>query len=515
MTKKYALLSVSDKNGLVDFATGLIKLGYTILSTGGTKKALSTAGLDVTDVSSVTNFPEIMDGRVKTLHPKIHGGLLGRVGIDDAVMSEHDINPIDVVCVNLYPFASTVKSGADVDTCIENIDIGGPAMVRASAKNHARVSIVVNPKDYNDVLEQLERGQSLEERRVLAGKAYAHTAAYDTMISTWFSEHNDTPFPEQLSVSGQKMAEMRYGENPHQRAALYVTDTDAPSIVNATQLQGKDMSFNNYNDADAALALVQDFADSACVIVKHANPCGVAVASQPLQAYKMALRCDPVSAFGGIIAFNRPIDGDCATEIVKLFAEVIIAPTYTKEAIDIFAAKKNLRILQSVDGMQRPSFHLQTLNGGFLYQDRDPGVVSKDEMTVASKRQPSDDEWRDLLIAQTIVKHVKSNAIVFVKNGATVGVGAGQMSRLDSTRIAAWKAKDATEMAEIDTLLTKGSVVASDAFYPFPDAMMEAAKAGARAVIHPGGSIKDDTVIDAANEADLAVVLTGRRHFRH
>lgn len=512
MTSKRALLSVSDKTGLVDFARGLTDLGYEILSTGGTKKTLAQAGLAVTDVSSVTNFPEIMDGRVKTLHPGVHGGLLGRQGIDDAVMAEHGIHAIDVVAVNLYPFARTVSSGADQATCIENIDIGGPAMVRASAKNHARVSIIVDPNDYPLVLEQLKNGQTLQQRRELAGKAYAHTASYDAMIAKWFAEQNNSVFPDQIAITGEKAAEMRYGENPHQRAALYVTDTHAPAVVNASLLQGKEMSFNNYNDADAALALVQDFADPACVIVKHANPCGAALAHQNLQAYKLALRCDPVSAFGGIIAFNRPLDGDTAEEIVQLFAEVIIAPGFDEKAQEILSAKKNLRVLKSVDGIRRPSFHIQSLSGGFLLQDSDPGPVEKSEMKVVSKRQPSRDEWEDLLFAQTVVKHVKSNAIVFAKGRATIGIGAGQMSRLDSTRIAAWKAKEASGEGE---LLSKGAVVASDAFYPFPDAMLEAAKAGITAVIHPGGSIKDEDVIKAADEAGLAVVLTGRRHFRH
>lgn len=512
MTSKRALLSVSDKTGLVDFARALIDLGYEILSTGGTKKALDEAGLKVTDVSSITNFPEIMDGRVKTLHPKIHGGLLGRSGLDDAVMAEHDITKIDVVAVNLYPFKNTVDSGADVATCIENIDIGGPAMVRASAKNHDRVSIVIDPNDYNDVLEQLKNGQTLGQRRVLAGKAYAHTAVYDAMIARWFAEQNEITFPQQLTLSGEKAAEMRYGENPHQRAALYITDPRAPSVVNAHLLQGKEMSFNNYNDADAALSLVQDFGDGACVIVKHANPCGVAVAQQTLQAYKLALRCDPVSAFGGILAFNRVLDGETAEEITKLFAEVIIAPEFTDEARTIFAAKKNLRVLQSINGIKRASFHIQNLQGGFLIQDSDPGAVSKSDMRVATKRQPSEQEWNDMLFALTVCKHVKSNAIVFAKNGATVGIGAGQMSRLDSTRIAAWKAK---ETSGDGSLLSQGAVVASDAFYPFPDAMLEAAKAGITAVIHPGGSLKDDDVLAAADEAGLTVVLTGRRHFRH
>lgn len=512
MSSKRALLSVSDKTGLVDFAKGLVALGYEILSTGGTKKSLAEAGVPVTDVSSVTNFPEIMDGRVKTLHPSVHGGLLGRSGTDDAVMKEHNIQPIDVVAVNLYPFARTVDSGADVNTCIENIDIGGPAMVRASAKNHNRVTIVVDPQDYQTVLDQLKAGQTLEQRRALAGKAYAHTASYDSMIAKWFAEQNQIIFPQQIAITGEKAAEMRYGENPHQRAALYVTDRHAPAVVNATLLQGKEMSFNNYNDADAALALVQDFADPACVIVKHANPCGVALAHQNLQAYKLALRCDPVSAFGGIIAFNRPLDGETAEEIVKLFAEVIIAPGFDEQAQAILTAKKNLRVLKSANGIKRPSFHIQSLSGGFLLQDSDPGPVDKAEMKVASKRQPTPQEWEDLMFAQTVVKHVKSNAIVFAKGRATVGIGAGQMSRLDSTRIAAWKAKEASGDAE---LLSKGAVVASDAFYPFPDAMLEAAKAGITAVIHPGGSIKDDEVIKAADEAGLAVVLTGRRHFRH
>ncbi len=513
-----ALLSVSDKTGLVEFARALNRLGIALVSTGGTAKALADAGLPVTDVSDLTGFPEMMDGRVKTLHPKVHGGLLAIRSHPEhqASMLGHGIAPIDLLVVNLYPFEATVAAGKPYDDCIENIDIGGPAMIRAAAKNHNDVAVVVEPSDYAAVLADLEaqRGATtLTLRRKLAQKAYARTAAYDAAISNWFAHELGDTAPAYRALGGQLAETMRYGENPHQWAAFYRTP-------GTRQVQGKQLSFNNINDTDAAFECVAEFDPAkaaACVIVKHANPCGVATGSSLLAAYERALACDPVSAFGGIVALNRRLDAEAARKIVEIFTEVIIAPDADEEAIALIAAKKNLRLLLTggLPDVRAPGLSLRTVSGGFLAQARDNAVVDDMELKVVTKRQPSAAELADLRFAFRVAKHVKSNAIVYVKDGATVGIGAGQMSRVDSSRIAAWKAAEAAKAAGLPETLARGSVVASDAFFPFADGLLAAAEAGATAVIQPGGSMRDDEVIRAADEAGLAMVFTGHRHFRH
>ncbi|MBL6928368.1 MAG: bifunctional phosphoribosylaminoimidazolecarboxamide formyltransferase/IMP cyclohydrolase [Rhodospirillales bacterium] len=516
-----ALISVSDKSGLVEFARFLADSGVEILSTGGSAKALSDAGIPVKEVSEHTGFPEIMDGRVKTLHPKIHGGLLAMRGNADheAAMEQHGIAPIDLLCVNLYPFEETVAKGADFETCIENIDIGGPGMIRAAAKNHDGVTVVVDAADYAAVIEEMKANggaTSAEFRRKLAATAYSRTAAYDAAISTWFSGELNEPFPRRAAFAGELKQTLRYGENPHQQAAFYVTGEARPGVATAEQLQGKELSFNNFNDTDAAFELVGEFDETACAIIKHANPCGCAQGNSLTDAYLKALACDPVSAFGGIIALNRALDGGTAEEIAKLFAEVVIAPEISPEASEILAAKKNLRVLRT-GGMPDPTLPgmtLRSLSGGYLLQNRDNAVTSE-ELRVVTKRAPTDAEMRDLMFAFAICKHVKSNAIVYVKDGALVGGGAGQMSRVDSARIAAWKSKEASEAAGEAQTRTLGSVVASDAFFPFADGLLAAAEAGATAVIQPGGSMRDNEVIAAADEKGLAMVMTGMRHFRH
>ncbi|WP_404401179.1 bifunctional phosphoribosylaminoimidazolecarboxamide formyltransferase/IMP cyclohydrolase [Pelagibacterium halotolerans] len=521
---KRALLSVSDKTGIVDFASSLSRLGVEIVSTGGTRKALADAGLPVIDISEVTGFPEIMDGRVKTLHPKVHGGLLG-IRSNEAhksAMRIHDISPIDLVVVNLYPFAKTVKSGADYDTIIENIDIGGPAMIRAAAKNHGDVTVIVDPEDYAFVLDELkDKGEvPYPARQKLAAKAFSRTAAYDAAISNWFAQTLEMPDLTWRSFPGKLRQEMRYGENPHQWAAFYTDGSDRPGVATATQVQGKQLSYNNINDTDAAFELVAEFdpkKSAAVAIIKHANPCGVGEGKTLLEAYKAALVCDPVSAFGGIVALNRPLDEEVATEIVKLFTEVIIAPGASDEAIAIIEAKKNLRLLLT-DALPDPrsdGLTVKSVAGGLLVQTRDNKNAEDCELKVVTERQPTEAEMRDLLIAAKVAKHVKSNAIVYVKDGATVGIGAGQMSRVDSARIAHRKSKDAAKAAKLKGALTEGSVVASDAFFPFADGLEALIEAGATAVIQPGGSIRDEDVIAAANKAGLAMVFTGMRHFRH
>ncbi len=520
-----ALLSVSDKTGLIDFAKALADKGVELVSTGGTHKALSEAGLKVLDISEVTQFPEIMDGRVKTLHPMVHGGLLAIRDDEDHVkaMSVHGITGIDLLCVNLYPFEETVAKGADYATGVENIDIGGPAMTRAAAKNHAYVTIVSDPADYEDVISVLENNNGrvpLTARKKLAQKAFARTAAYDAAVSNWMAAQigNDTP---DYRAFGGKLAEiMRYGENPHQTAGFYTTGDKRPGVASARQLQGKTLSYNNINDTDAAFELVGEFdpaRTSAVAIIKHANPCGVAEAGSLKEAYLKALQCDPVSAFGGIVALNNTLDAEAAKEIVKIFTEVIIAPDVTPEAAEIISKKKNLRLLVT-GGLPDPrslGLSVKTVAGGLLVQTRDNGVIDDLDLKVVTKRAPSAEELEDLKFAFRVAKHVKSNAIVYAKDGATVGVGAGQMSRVDSARIAARKAEDAASAAKLTVPLTKGCVVASDAFFPFADGLLSAAKAGATAVIQPGGSMRDDEVIAAADEAGLAMVLTGMRHFRH
>ncbi len=515
-----ALLSVSDKTGVVDLATTLAGQGVELISTGGTAKALRDAGLTVRDVSDLTGFPEMMDGRVKTLHPMVHGGLLAVR--DDAAhaasMEEHGIGAIDLVVVNLYPFAQTVAKGAERPEVIENIDIGGPSMVRSAAKNHAFVAIVTDPADYAIVA----RGEtSLDERKRLAAKAFAATATYDSMIASWFGfADQGEQFPATLPFTLEAPTVLRYGENPHQQAAFYRhAGPSVPGIGQARQVQGKELSYNNLNDADAALELVSEFRDAgpSCVIVKHANPCGVATGATLSEAYEAAFACDTVSAFGGIIALNRTLDAATAKAITGIFTEVVVAPDADEEAIALFAAKKNLRLLLTgaLPDPARGGLTAKTIAGGWLVQSRDNGVLSHDMLKVVTKRQPTAQELADCRFAWTVAKHVKSNAIVYAKDGSTAGVGAGQMNRLESARIAAWKAKDAADKAGWSTPRTIGSAVASDAFFPFADGLLAAVEAGATAVIQPGGSIRDAEVIAAADEAGLAMVFTGMRHFRH
>jgi phosphoribosylaminoimidazolecarboxamide formyltransferase / IMP cyclohydrolase len=520
-----ALLSVSDKTGLIDFAAALAKTGVELVSTGGTAKAIAAAGIAVRDVSELTGFPEIMDGRVKTLHPSVHGALLGvRDDPEHAeAMQAHNIQPIDLVVVNLYPFEEVRQSGADYASIVENIDIGGPAMVRASAKNHAYVAIVTDPEDYASVLNALELNTgslSYEFRQKLAAKAFARTAAYDAAISGWFADALTIEHPTWRAFGGKLENVMRYGENPHQQAGFYVNGEKRPGVATAEQLQGKQLSYNNINDTDAAFELVGEFdpARSAAVaIIKHANPCGVGEGTSLKDAYLKALACDPVSAFGGIVAVNRLLDAEAAEEIVKTFTEVIIAPDASEEAQAIIAAKKNLRLLVTggLPDPRAPGMAVKSVAGGLLVQSRDNAVVDDFELKVVTKRAPTEREMADLRFAFRVAKHVKSNAIVYVKDGATVGIGAGQMSRVDSSRIAARKAQDAAEAAGMAEPLTKGSVVASDAFFPFADGLLSAIEAGATAVIQPGGSMRDDEVIAAADEHGIAMVFTGIRHFRH
>ena len=517
---KRALLSVSDKTGLVELGKALSDKGVELVSTGGTAKALRDAGLTVKDVSDLTGFPEMMDGRVKTLHPMVHGGLLA-VRDDPhhaAAMAEHEIGAIDLVVVNLYPFAQTVAKGAARDEIIENIDIGGPSMVRSAAKNHAYVAIVTDPADYEGVA---QGSTTIEQRKVFAAKAFAATAAYDAMISSWFAfADQGQAFPDTLSVPLKKGAELRYGENPHQSAALYLPfGPSARGIAQAEQVQGKELSYNNYNDADAALELVSEFRDGppTVVIVKHANPCGVATGDTLIEAYQAALTCDSVSAFGGIIAVNRPLDGPTAEAMTGIFTEVVAAPGADDAAREVFAKKKNLRLLITgeLPDPKRPGLQMKSIAGGMLVQSRDNGQVVEGDLNVVTKRAPTMQELADCRFAWTVAKHVKSNAIVYAKDGATAGIGAGQMNRLESARIAAWKAKDAAEKAGWAQPRTIGSAVASDAFFPFADGLLAAVEAGASAVIQPGGSMRDAEVIAAADEAGLAMVFTGMRHFRH
>jgi phosphoribosylaminoimidazolecarboxamide formyltransferase/IMP cyclohydrolase len=524
-----ALLSVSDKSGLADLGAALAARGVELVSTGGTAKALRDAGLAVKDVSDLTGFPEMMDGRVKTLHPAVHGGLLALRDNPEhvAAMETHGIGAIDLVVVNLYPFEATVAKGAGRAEIIENIDIGGPSMVRSAAKNHGFVTILTDPADYPALLEELavNDGATTQAFRTrMAGKAYARTAAYDSAIASWFAfgdpDGETTPFPETLPIALKRADSLRYGENPHQSAAIYVPQViAAPGVPQAAQLQGKALSYNNLNDADAALELAAEFAgqEPAVVIVKHANPCGVAQSGSLLAAWEAALACDSVSAFGGIVAVNCELDGATAEAIAGIFTEVVIAPTVSAEARAVFAKKKNLRLLESgaLPDPRRGGFAMKTIAGGMLIQSRDGGAVSRDDLKVVTSRAPTDQELKDCLFAWTVARHVKSNAIVYAKDGATAGIGAGQMNRRDSARIAAIKAKEAAETYGWDAPRTHGSAVASDAFFPFSDGLISAAEAGATAVIQPGGSIRDDEVIAAADAAGLAMVFTGMRHFRH
>jgi phosphoribosylaminoimidazolecarboxamide formyltransferase / IMP cyclohydrolase len=520
-----ALLSVSDKSGLVEFARALAAHGIELVSTGGTAKALAAAGLKVKDVAELTGFPEMMDGRVKTLHPKVHGGLLAVRDHPDhrAAMAAHGIAPIDLLVVNLYPFEETVAKGAAFADCVENIDIGGPAMIRAAAKNHADVAVVVDPADYATVLAELaahDGATTQELRRRLAAKAYARTAAYDAAIANWFAREVADDAPAWRTFGGKLAEALRYGENPHQSAAFYRTPDVRFGVATARQLQGKQLSYNNLNDTDAAYEAVAEFdpaRTAAVVIVKHANPCGVAEGENLLDAYRRALACDPVSAFGGIVALNRPLDAEAARAITEIFTEVIIAPEASEEAIAIVGAKKNLRLLLA-GGLPDPraaGLTAKTVAGGLLVQSRDNAVVDDMKLDIVTKRAPTNAELADLAFAFRVAKHVKSNTIVYAKDRATVGIGAGQMSRVDAARIAARKAADAAQAAGLREPMTKGSVVASDAFFPFADGLLVAIEAGATAVIQPGGSVRDDEVIKAADDHGVAMVFTGVRHFRH
>ncbi len=520
-----ALLSVSDKTGLADFARTLARYGVELISTGGTAKAINEVGLKVVDVADLTGFPEMMDGRVKTLHPKVHGGLLSVRSNRQhaAAMQQHGIQPIDLLVVNLYPFETTVAKGAGDDDCIENIDIGGPAMIRAAAKNHADVAVVIEPEDYATVLAELAQHggmTTLELRRKLAAKAFARTAAYDAAISNWLAETLRDTAPDYRAFGGKLIEALRYGENPHQSAAFYRAPTARAGVATARQVQGKKLSYNNINDTDAAYECVAEFdpkGGAACVIVKHANPCGVAESESLVEAYRKALACDSTSAYGGIVAVNRTLDADAAQAITEIFTEVIIAPDASEEAVKIVGAKKNLRLLLAggVPDPRAAGVTFKSVAGGLLVQSRDNAVVDDMPLKTVTKRTPSESELLDLRFAFRVAKHVKSNTIVYAKDLATVGIGAGQMSRVDSARIAARKAEDAAREAKRTTPLTKGSVVASDAFFPFTDGLLVAIEAGATAVIQPGGSMRDDEVIKAADTHNVAMVFTGTRHFRH
>ena len=514
MKIKRALLSVSDKTNLIPFAKSLSEMGVEILSTGGSAKELRNGNIPVTDVSDITGFPEMMDGRVKTLHPNIHGAILNirdnENHQDD--LEKHNMSSIDLVVVNLYPFASTIASGAEYNTCIENIDIGGPAMVRASAKNHKFVTIVTNPNDYDTIIDEMKNNNqstTYETRQKLARDAYAHTACYDSMISNWLSKQIDEPLSREISFSGLKKTDLRYGENSHQSAGFYTTGDNRYGVATAHQLQGKEISYNNLNDADAAFEAVVEFKEPAIVIVKHANPCGVAVGNDLAHVWDKALSCDPVSAFGGIVAVNRTVDNILAERMTQLFLEVIIAPDFTDEAKSILSAKKNVRLLQT-GGLPNPTdnnLQFKSLSGGILVQNRDYKIITESDLKVVTKRAPTSDELQQLLFAWTVAKHVKSNAIVYARDFCTTGIGAGQMNRLDSSRIAAIRGNEQLGIA--------GSVVASDAFFPFADGLMAAVDNGATAAIQPGGSIRDDDVIAAADEAGIAMVFTDTRHFKH
>ena len=520
-----ALLSVSDKTGLIELATALDSKGIELLSTGGTARSIRDAGLPVKDVSDITGFPEMMDGRVKTLHPMVHGGLLALRDNKDhlAAMREHGIIEIDLLVVNLYPFEETVSKGGNYEACVENIDIGGPAMIRAAAKNHGFVSVVVDVEDYDSLLQELNLNNgstTLKFRQKLAQNAYALTGAYDAAVSTWMAEAINEITPRRKVVSGKFIQEMRYGENPHQSASFYLNRHKRYGVASAEQHQGKELSYNNINDTDAAFELVSEFNPKdgpAVAIIKHANPCGVAQGFSLVDAYNKALNCDQTSAFGGIIALNDTLDKETAEQISQIFTEVVIAPNATDEAKAIFANKKNLRLLttQGLPDMNDSGEIWRQVSGGYLIQDRDNGSINRNNLEVVTKRKPTENEISDMLFAWKVAKHVKSNAIVYVKDNATVGIGAGQMNRLDSTRIAARKSKDMSNNIGLSDPLTIGSVVASDAFFPFSDGLLAAAEAGATAIIQPGGSMRDDEVISAANDAGLAMVFTNMRHFKH
>ncbi|WP_395646864.1 bifunctional phosphoribosylaminoimidazolecarboxamide formyltransferase/IMP cyclohydrolase [Terricaulis sp.] len=521
---KRALISVSDKTGLIDHAKALAGLGAKLVSTGGTKTAIADAGIAVEDVSAVTGFPEMMDGRVKTLHPKVHGGLLAlREDKEHAkAMKEHGIEGFDVLYVNLYPFEATVARGADFDTCIENIDIGGPAMIRAAAKNYGYVAVATDADDMAAILAEAKEhgGTSLALRKRLSAKAFARTGAYDAAISSWYADQLEDKAPTYRALGGKLRQSLRYGENPHQDAAFYVTGEQRYGVATAKQLQGKELSYNNLNDTDAAFELVAEFdpkQTAAVAIIKHANPCGVAEGGNLLEAYKRALECDPTSAFGGIVAVNRRLDKAAAEAMAEIFTEVVIAPEADEDAVAVFAKKKNLRLLVTggLPNPGAPGLMIKTVAGGFLAQNRDNGRIGAADLKIVTKKKPSEAQIRDLIFAFKVAKHVKSNAIIYAKDGATVGIGAGQMSRVDSARVARLKAEDIAHTNGWTDPKTIGSVCASDAFFPFADGLLQAVQAGSTAVIQPGGSIRDDEVIKAADEAEIAMVFTGMRHFRH
>jgi len=515
-----ALISVSDKAGLVAFAQALVAGGVQILSTGGSARTLREAGVPVTEVSEHSGFPEILDGRVKTLVPQIHGGILGRRDVPEHVaqMAQHGIAPIDLVAVNLYPFEATVAHGAADDECIENIDIGGPALIRAAAKNHDFVAVLTEPDQYDAVLDEIAQhgGTTRTLRRRLAGEAYARTASYDAAIAAWFAEQRGQAFPRRFAIAGMLRQTLRYGENPHQSAAFYVTG-DRPGVATALQMQGKELSYNNLADTDAAIECVAEFQAPTVAIIKHANPCGVASAATLAEAWDLAFRCDPVSPFGGIVAVNRTLDGPAAEKIAAILTEVIVAPDADEAARAAVARRKNLRLLLTggLPDPVAPGIAFRSLAGGFLAQTRDDGRIGAADLRLVTQRAPTDAEVADLLFAFAVCKHVKSNAIVYARDGATVGIGSGQPNRVDSARIAAWKAVEAAKAAGLPEPLTRGSVVASDAFFPFADGLEAAVAAGATAVIQPGGSVRDKEVIAAADAAGIAMVFTGMRHFRH
>ncbi|MGB4058487.1 MAG: bifunctional phosphoribosylaminoimidazolecarboxamide formyltransferase/IMP cyclohydrolase [Alphaproteobacteria bacterium] len=523
VTIKRALISVSDKTGIEEFARALASHGVHILSTGGTASLLSKAGINVTEVSDHTGFPEIMDGRVKTLHPKIHGGILARR--DDtshkAAMDQQSIEGIDMVVINLYPFVKTVQGGADFPTCIENIDIGGPAMIRAAAKNHDFVTVITDASDYIKVLDDMKAHKgavSYGLRKQLAANAFSLTATYDSNIANWFQSQSESKdYPRHISFSGTLKQTLRYGENPHQGAALYTSESTRPGAALATFLQGKELSYNNLNDTNAAFELVAEFSEPAVAIIKHANPCGVATGKTMLEAYRRALACDPVSAFGGIIALNRPLDKETAATILEIFVEVIIAPSVEPAALELLKKKDKIRVLATGTMPKQENLPriVTRIAGGFLVQDADSAHINKNDLKIVTKRRPTENEINDMLFAFTVAKHVKSNAIIYAKEGATVGIGAGQMSRIDSSRIAAWKMRETLPPLPPGEGQGEGLVCASDAFFPFADGLISAAEAGVTAVIQPGGSIRDAEVIAAADERGLAMVFTGIRHFRH
>lgn len=518
-----AIISLSDKSNIEVLINIIKKYNIEILSTGGTAKILRDHNIKVSDVSDYTGYPEMLDGRVKTLHPKIHGGLLGRTNIKKhkTEMDQHSIDPINLVIVNLYPFSEAVKNNLSFEECIENIDIGGPSMIRSAAKNHENVCVVTNPEDYEEldnILEKYSGGTSLEDRKVYASKAFSKTAFYDSLISQWFNEKLNISWPKTMTIAGELVDHLRYGENPHQKSAVYKKNTQGLNgVVQSKLLQGKPLSYNNLNDADAAYELIKEFKESTIAIIKHANPCGVS--SNPLitEAWEAALRTDPQSAFGGIVATNKEVTKELAEKMNEIFLEVIIAPRFSKDSLDLFSNKKNLRLLevQYPKSLINTDYIIKDLSDGFLLQDKDNETMNESNLNIVTNKKPSSNELKDLIFAFKVAKHVKSNAIIYAKNNSTVGIGAGQMSRIDSSQIAAIKSKKASELAGLKNNMAEGSVLASDAFFPFADGLIAAAEAGVTSIIQPGGSIRDDEVIDAANKLNLSMIFTNIRHFRH